>query len=55
MILFEDCVKMAKAKLNYFIPITPERNELEKCGLHRSLANLKGFNLVTVFLKIRPV
>ena len=57
MISFEDCVEMAKVKLNNFIQsqITFERIKLERCGLRRSLANLKGFNLVTNFLKIRLV
>ena len=47
MISFEDCVQMAKAKLNYFIQgwITFERIALGRCGLRRLLANLKGFNL----------
>ena len=42
---------MAKAKLKDFIQsyITFERIELERCGLRRSLTNLKGFDFVTDF------
>ena len=57
MISFEDCVEMAKAKLKYFIQscITFECIELERCGLRRSHANLKGFNMATNFLKIGQI
>ena len=54
---FNDCLEMAKAKWNYFTQSWKifEQIELERCGLRRSLANLKGFNLVTDLLKIKPV
>ena len=54
MISSEDCVMMAKAKLKCFIQswITFERIELERCGLRRLLANLKGVIYVTNFSKI---
>ena len=41
---------MAKAKLKYSI-----RDELKRCGLRRSLANLKSFNFVTDFFRIGQI
>ena len=57
MISFEDCVEMAKAKLNYFIQSrkTCKPIEIARRGLRRLLANLKDQFFYDFFSVLRDI